>query len=256
MGSGSASSDFMSENLINSPHCFYNKTRKNEERDATCTWILMMNQFAAAESKYKEHVSAARNLMYMALIGTAKEMIKKAETNKVLTLRDDEGDRTMKILRKGTIKTISKESPADAARSEVDILSQVIACIRKNDGMLNEYASSFSGKVARYVSLTSTLTTVTSRLLDVMLLSDPVLTVDIMNTIMYQLNMAKKRDEFGIVVIEVRLGNSEVSNLQSREAEGLVRESQDVIKKLKLVFVTTKEAFIECTFTVQVAVSA
>lgn len=119
-------------------------------------------------------------------------MIKKAEKNKVLTLRGNEDDKSREALSEGIINVISKEAPAYAVWIDVDVLSHAIACVRKDDEKPNEYASSYSGKVARCVNMTSMLTPVTSRLFDVMMLSISVLSVDTMKTIMYQLKMAKK----------------------------------------------------------------
>lgn len=51
-----ASSGVMSSNSINPPQFLANKMKKKEYKDTARTCIEMMNQFAAADSKFKEHV--------------------------------------------------------------------------------------------------------------------------------------------------------------------------------------------------------
>lgn len=134
----------------------------------------------------------------MACDGTAKKMIKQAEKKKVLALKGDEEDTIRKVLIEEIINFTSKKSPEDAF---IDVLSQIIAWVCKKDENLNEYANRFSGEVERYVKLKYTLTTAKRRQFAFMLLQNAVLPADTMNTIMYQLTMAKKRDKYGILVI-------------------------------------------------------
>lgn len=114
----------------------------------------MMSQILRADPKYKKHVSAAGHLIYIDCDGTAKEIIQQAEKNTVLTLKRYDRDATPESLVEKIIDVISKESPTDAFRAEVKVLSQIIACTRKTDDKPRYFHSEFSGLVGKYVNLT------------------------------------------------------------------------------------------------------
>lgn len=123
MRTEAASSGVAFLNPINPPRFVTNKTIKKEYMDAARTWIEMMIQLAMEDPKNKSHVSAAGHLLYMAGDGTAKQMIKQAEKSKLLTLKGIPEDTTRELLGGSIINIISRESPTDAVRAEVDVLS-------------------------------------------------------------------------------------------------------------------------------------
>lgn len=121
----------------------------------------------------------------MAYDGNAKEIIRKTENKKVILLKGDEKDPSWKKLLEVIVAIIASETPADAIRMEVEVISQIIECKRNVGETPAEYANRFNSAVASYVNLTYKLNYSTIRQFSVMMLRNANMSPNTINALTY-----------------------------------------------------------------------
>lgn len=232
MGPDDTSSGQPGINPIHPPKFLTNKTNKKEYRDSIRAWIQMMNSFAQADSKYRAHVQGAGHLIFMMCDMTSKEILKQAETDGKLTLKGNESDPTRTALVESIVEVLATESPTEAVRHEVDILSDIVACVRRKDEAPREFATRFRGVIARYVNATKMLSPPVSRQFAVMMLRNAELSSDTMNAIMFQLSSLGKPTSN--TVIEIKLSAEEMKRWvmeNHSDSENIEKEMVSSVKK-------------------------
>lgn len=86
---------------------------------------------------------------------------------------------------KSILYVLAKKNPTHLVRGEVEDLSSILACVRKDDAAPREYSSRFTGAVAVYVNLTSGLIPATDRKLNIVMLKNEKLSNNTINALMY-----------------------------------------------------------------------
>lgn len=102
------------------------------------------------------------------------------------------------------LDVLDEKSLKELVPGEVEALSSILACVRKEDETSTKYASRFTETVDVYVNLTSALTLETVRQSAIFLLKNAKLMNDTINAVMFQLTSKEGgiRDELtkGIIL--------------------------------------------------------
>ena len=147
----------------------------------------MLIVFAEVDTKSKAMLMGAGHLIYRCCDDYAQQMIQSAEKSGNIIPKGTADDLSRELLVESIIDVIAKQSTTELVRMEVDLLSDIQKCIRKQGESPHNCANRFAGTVARYVNQTTKLTELSSRQFAVTMLRNAKLTPDTLNGLIFQL---------------------------------------------------------------------
>lgn len=115
------------------PRFVTNVTSKLRYKEALRHWIKMMVTFGNAGQKMKAIFDGAGHIIYLSCDPTAQELLNRAERCEDLSLCASTDDHTKEKLIESILNFIAKESPTAAVRREVDMLTEIYSCQRRQD---------------------------------------------------------------------------------------------------------------------------
>lgn len=159
----------------------------------------MMNSIAEADANYRAHMYDAGHLIFMMCDAMTKEILKQAEKDGKHSFKENEQNTDQTAFVESIISVLASETLAEIVRSMIDFFSDIAACSERKDRAPCEFSTCFRGAIARYVSVSSMISSAVSRQFAVMMLYNANLSSNTMNAIctsFYRSNKTNERDFF------------------------------------------------------------
>lgn len=173
--------------MNSAPPFLTNVTTKSKFRSALRRWIKMICAFAEADNKAKAMLAGAGHLIYMACDGTAQDMLQEAELVGAICLEGRADDPKRIKLVDEVLAVIAKETASEKVRKEVELLTEIHKCERRQNEDTSEFANRFTGAVARYANHMGGMSSKDSRQFAVLMVRNAMLSADTLNALTFQL---------------------------------------------------------------------